>query len=127
MSERDFYPAGAYDDPKAPWNEQQVKEREFNVEVTITMTKNIALRTNNYVPEYNEECEMVFANTYDTNWEQEYKDNCYTIHDLLGELEGYIKQDLERYKGNRRKEYELKKMLADCQGWKEYDVECVEQ
>lgn len=38
------YPLGAKDDPRAPWNEQPVKTEEIEVEVVLTVSKNVTLK-----------------------------------------------------------------------------------
>lgn len=118
MSERDYYPAGAYNDPNAPYNEPVIPERDFDVDVEFTMQKTVTVTTNEYQPEYDEEDGNTYANTDDTNWEDAYDESgYYTIPELLQELENYVRQDLERYKGNKTKERQLNALLESCQGW----------
>lgn len=107
----------------APWNEVEVPERDFEIDVEFVMRKSVTVTTNNYVPSYpDEEGYVEPADTSDTNWEDVYNESGhYTVPELLQELENYIKEDLERYKGNRTKERQLKEMLEDCQGWELYD------
>ena len=122
MSEADFYPAGAYKDQSAPYNEKEVPYRDFHLNAEyILQKKNVLVNSNAYVPEYEDETGHTYANTDDTNWEDVYNESHYTIQELLQELENYIKQDLERYKGSSTKERQLKEMLEDCQGWEVYD------
>lgn len=108
---------------EAPWNEKVVPEKDFEVDVEFVMQKkNVPVTTNDYFPEYDEEDRRTCANTEDTNWENVYDESGhYTIPELLQELESYIKEDLERYKGSLTKEHQLKKMLESCQGWEVYD------
>lgn len=117
MSEADYYPAGAYSDPNAPYNEPIIPERDFDIDVEFVMSKNVTVTTNDYAPEYDDEDGREYANTENTDWGNAYENSHYTIPELLSELESYIKQDLERYKGSATKERQLKEMLEDCQGW----------
>ena len=118
MSECDYYPAGAYNDPNAPYNEPVIPERDFDVDVEFTMQKTVTVTTNEYQPEYDEEDGNTYANTDDTNWEHAYNESgYYTIPKLLQELENYVRQDLERYKGNKTKERQLNALLKSCQCW----------
>lgn len=123
MSEADYYPAGAYSDPNAPYNEPIIPERDFEVDVEYVLQKKaVPVTTDKYNPEFDEEDGHTYANTADTNWEDVYNESGhYTIPELLQELENYIKEDLERYKGSRTKERQLKEMLESCQGWEVYD------
>ncbi len=38
------YPLGAKDDPRAPWNEQPIRTEEIEVEVVLTVSKNVTLK-----------------------------------------------------------------------------------
>lgn len=118
MRDRDYYPAGAYNDPNAPYNEVGVPERDFEVDVEyVLQKKDVLVTTNDYVPEFDEETGHTDANTLETDWKKAYEDGHYTIPELLEELKNYIKEDLERYKGSSIKERQLKEMLEDCEGW----------
>lgn len=122
MRESGYYPPGAEFDPNAPYNEPVIPERDFEVDVEyVLQKKSVNVTTDDYRPEFDDETGHVDANTEDTDWENAYKNSHYTIPELLSELESYIKQDLELYKGNATKERQLKEMLEDCQGWELYD------
>lgn len=122
MRESGYYPPGAEFDPNAPYNEPVIPEQDFEVDVEYVLQKKaVKVTTDDYRPEFDDETGHVDANTEDTNWENAYNNSHYTIPELLSELESYIKQDLERYKGSATKERQLKEMLKDCQGWELYD------
>ena len=38
------YPLGAKDDPRAPWNEKPVRTEEIEVEVVLTVSRNVTLK-----------------------------------------------------------------------------------
>lgn len=123
------FPMGA-DTPDAPWNKKEVPEKNFTIDVTCVLEKKgVNVTTNDYQPEVVIRDEQVVEplSTENTNWEQAYKECRYTIPELLQELENYIKQDLERYKGSSSKERQLKEMLEDCQGWNVYEETYEEQ
>lgn len=122
MRESGYYPTGAEFDPNAPYNEPVIPERDFEVDVEYVLQKKaVKVTTDDYSPEFDDETGHVDANTEDTDWENAYNNSHYTIPELLSELESYIKQDLERYKGSATKERQLKEMLKDCDGWELYD------
>lgn len=122
MRESGYYPPGAEFDPNAPYNEPVIPEQDFEVDVEYVLQKEaVKVTTDDYIPEFDEETGHVDANTENTDWENVYENSHYTIPELLSELESYIKQDLERYKGSATKERQLKEMLEDCQGWELYD------
>ena len=38
------YPLGAKDDPRAPWNEKPIRTEEIEVEVVLTVSRNVSLK-----------------------------------------------------------------------------------
>ena len=48
MRDSDYYPAGAYNDPNAPYNEVELPEIEVTATVNIAMTKDIVVTTDQY-------------------------------------------------------------------------------
>ena len=38
------YPLGAKDDPRAPWNEKPIRAEVIEVEVVLTVSKNVTLK-----------------------------------------------------------------------------------
>jgi hypothetical protein len=123
MYDCDYYPQGAYNDPKAPYNEVEVPDIEVKCEVSITLTKKDApVFTDNYInngDEYGDEYEVM--DSY-----QELADKCddqhYCLTGLLDELAKYIRGELQGdiTRGRRN---ELERMLEDCQGWEEGDTD----
>lgn len=101
---------------EATFNECAVPERKFVVDTEFVLKKTVELLTDDYF-QNKDKNELNSIDTSETDWKEAYNNNHYTILELLNELECYIKQDLERYKGSRTKEFQLKMMLDDCQGW----------
>ena len=124
MLERDYYPAGAYSDPNAPYNQPADPDPiEVECDTVVTLRKTITVETCNYTPDYDE----------DGSFDIELFDGCidlankveeqhYSLTDLLNELVKYIKNDLCADIPEKRKR-ELREMLADAEGWEEYCVE----
>ena len=123
MSERDYYPAGAYDDPNAPYNEVEVPEKDFEIDVEFVMRTSVTVTTNNSVPSYpDEEGYVEPADTSDTNWEDAYDNSGhYTIPELLDELKGFIENEIPRVAANSGRGRALQRMLESCQNWECYD------
>lgn len=113
----DYYPAGAYNDPNAPYNEEVVQERDFEVNVTYTLAKdNIGVMTNDYVPEYDEEDGRTTYNTEYTDWEEVYKEQHYSVLQMLDLLKEYVSKELSNDVTASRKRF-LQRVLEDCDGW----------
>lgn len=118
MSEADYYPAGAYSDPNAPYNEPIIPERDFDIDVEFVMSKSVTVTTNDYAPEYDDEDGRENANTENTDWEEAYDNSGHlTIAEMLQELESYVKDDMEKTAPNSGKGRYLQRVLESCQGW----------
>ena len=134
MSEADFYPAGAYSDPSAPYNQVDVPEKEFDVTCTQTLSRTVSVLTNNYVPG-GEWCEYDDGitigghdpdDTSDTNWADEYHDNDYlTPLQLIEIFKQYLENDLNRM-GEVKNERWIKHLIEECSNWTEDETEYVE-
>lgn len=48
MRDLDYYPAGAYNDANAPYNEVEAPDIEVTATVNIAMTKDIVVTTDQY-------------------------------------------------------------------------------
>lgn len=122
MHERDYYPAGAYEDPNAPYNEIVVPERDFDVDVEVVLHKNaIPVTTNDYTPEFDEETGHTYAITNDTDWEKAYYESHTGIIGLLSELEKYITKEMEQEDIKPSRKRYLEMLLEDCKDWELYD------
>lgn len=122
MSEADYYPPGAYNDPDAPYNQPVTPERDFDVTVSQTLSRDVGVTTDNYRPEYDDEDGRTYANTEDTDWRKVYGQQHLTILELL---EDY-KVRLETLKITLDDEKEIKRidyLLSECEGWVEDDFE----
>lgn len=122
-SAADYYPAGAYNDPNAPYNEVEVPEKDFDIDVEFVMRKSVTVTTNDYVPSYpDEEGYVEPADTSDTNWENAYDNSGhYTIPEMLEELKQYVLEDMKTCSPNTCKGASLKRLLESCEGWDVYD------
>lgn len=110
-----------YYDSIAPWNEEDPDPVKVDVCVTTTLTKKDKVTVDNYAidscGDYDfSECDLLGA----------YKEDGYTITELLNELKEYIKNDMEGTAPNSGKGKHLKRLLAACEGW-EVEEEYVEE
>ena len=124
----DNYPPGAAHDQNAPYNEPLIPERDFDVEVTITMSKVVTITTDNYVPEYDDEDGHTYANTENTERDKEFENSGhFTIADLIEELKGYVVEDMKTCAPNTRKVSHLKRLLLACEDWETIEESYEEQ
>ena len=121
------YPCGA-DTPYAPWNEQEVPERRFDVCISQTLSKSTRVTTNDYVPEVDQDEGGVYklTDTSDTDWKEAYKNEHLTPLQLIGEFKDFLTKHLPDpiidIKGFRR----FKHLIDECEGWTEDETEVVE-
>ena len=119
----DYYPLGAYNDPSAPWNEESIPEKDFDVNVWQTLQKPVTITTDMYDREYDEEDGSTHYDTSMTNWKEEFHNNDYhTPLQLLGLFKQYLQENLDQgivFKSPRFTE----DLIEECSGWEEVDMD----
>ena len=124
----DNYPPGAAHDPSAPYNQPVIPKRDFDVEVTITMSKVVTVTTDNYTPEFDDEDGHTYANTENTEWDKEFENSGhFTIAELLEELKGYVVEDMKTCAPNTGKGAHLQRLLLACDDWETIEESYEEQ
>ena len=119
----DNYPPGAAHDPNAPYNEVEIPEREFDVTISMSLSRTVQCYTNKYIPEVDEENGHLYVDTSDTPWSEVYGDNHKTIPELLEELKKYIQKDLDNLADDETKmdkafhRRRLEFLLTECDEW----------
>lgn len=119
----DNYPPGAAHDPNAPYNEVEVPEREFDVTISMSLSRTVQCYTNKYIPEVDEENGHLYVDTSDTPWSEVYGDNHKTIPELLEELKKYIQKDLDNLMSDDSKSDKafhrrrLEHLMLECDDW----------
>ena len=96
MSYSDNYPAGAANDPRAPYNQVDPPAVAFNVAATFTLEKTVELTTVQY--EGGETDDEGYTEPYDTlqvDWKAEYKEQQYNPVELLEKLADLVEQNLD--------------------------------
>lgn len=127
MSEADYYPAGAYLDPSAPYNEVSVPEKTFDMVISQTLSKSVEVLTDDYVPEYDDEDRRTYANTEDTQWDQVYHENDYhTPLQLIELFKRYLESQLTTKVVIPKSPSYLKHLIKECEGWIEDETEYME-
>ena len=109
----------------SPWCEPVVPEREFDVSISQTLSRDTTISTNAYQPKFDEEDGMTYANTEDTDWKKAYSDVAMTPLDIIiaaGKIaKALIEQGQIRVGG-----VYLKSLVKDCEGWNEDETEVME-
>ena len=121
------YPWGA-DTPDAPWNQIETPEREFNVTVSQTLSKNTTVLTDQYTEGevYLDPGYAMETDTSEVNWNEEYHANDhYSPEQLIGHLKTFLTEQLNQgivYKSSAF----TKHLIEECEGWTEDEFEVVE-
>lgn len=143
------YPDGLSDNtPDAPWNDVEVPEKEFDVTISQTLSKDTTVTTNNYIPgasgcDYEPDGEGGYCacgwqdpdDTSNTNWGNAYREEHYTPLDLiqlfgekckqeLKELEELGFEDAPYYYSQRKRE--LEHLIEECSCWTDDETEVCE-
>lgn len=125
MSDRDYYPAGAYNDPNAPYNEPAEPDPiDINVMAVLRVSHETTVSTDNYNETWDEEGYHE-RELFDKNGDIErlYNEQHKTIPQLLDELAKYINGELLSDGLSRSRRQELQDMPADCKGYTVEEVE----
>lgn len=132
MIESGYYPPGAEFDSRAPWNEREVPERQFDVCISQTLSKNTRVITNDYVPEVDQDEDGYhdYSDTSDTDWKEAYDKNHYTPLQLINLFRRSLSDELNSIINRpnqdlKRKKY-LERLISECSGWTEDETEVVE-
>ena len=137
MIESGYYPPGAEFDPNAPYNQRDPDEIEVNVCISQTLHKSTTISTTDYVAEEWEDYERdddggfvttreVSYNFSDSDLLSAYKNDNWTIPELLNELKNYIQQDLDKGCSKSKESY-LKCMIAACEDWELDEEEVIKE
>lgn len=122
-----YYPAGLTDNtPGCPWSEPVIPEREFDVLVSQTLSRNTSIYTDDYCPEFDEEDGRTYANTEETDWKKAYQNVAMTPLEIIGAAEKIAKALLEQGQ-TRVGDVYLKSLVKECEGWNEDELEVMEE
>lgn len=122
------YPPGA-DTPYAPWNEQEVPERQFDVCISQTLSKSTSVTTNDYVPEVDQDEDgcCYSSDTSDTDWGKAYKNEHLTPLQLIGEFKDFLTKHLPDPVVDIAEYKKWKKLISECNGWVEDELTVLEE
>ena len=137
MIESGYYPPRTEFDPSAPYNQSDPEPVEVNVCISQTLHKSTTISTTDYIAEKYEDCERGddggFITTEEVSYDfsdsdllNAYKNDSWTIPELLYELKDYIKQDLNRGCSESKKAW-LERMMKACEGWELDEEEVIKE
>jgi len=113
----------------APFNEVEVPERQFDVCISQTLSKSTVVTTNDYVPvvDQDEDGCYSYRDTSDTDWKKAYKSEHLTPLQLIGEFKDFLTKHLPDPVVNIAEHKKWKKLISECEGWIEDEIEYIEE
>lgn len=126
MKDSDYYPAGTYLDPDAPYNEPYIPEKDFDVCISQSLSKSTTISTNQYQPEYEEETGHTYANTENTDWLKAYNDCAMTPLEIIQKC-GILSKALLSQGVVKLANIRLKELAEECDGWTDDETEVMEE
>lgn len=120
------YPMGA-DNEDAPWNQSEPPEREFDVTISQTLSRSVAIATSDYIPEVDEEDGRTYPNTEYTDWKRAYQDASYTPLALIAKFKELMEIALKNDRVPKNLQHAYKNLIMECEGWEEDDYEVIEE
>ena len=131
------YPPGA-DNEKAPWNQSDIPEKEFDVTCSQTLSKAATVFTSNYTPgaveaehEWDEDgYHTVYTrdpdDTSDVIWKEEWHDNDhYTPIQLIELFQKYLLDEVNGSNTVNRNPQFLHHIITECNNWEEDETEYI--
>ena len=129
MRDRDYYPAGAYNDPNAPYNDYEVPERDFDAEFIITAKRNVSITTNRYIPYVDEEDGHTYIEMCDDMdwkaWTELYNEQYWSLPELFKQV-GELLNKWKPEKLSRSDKALYKRITDEISGWEEDDIELLD-
>lgn len=123
-------PIGTEYGSSAPWNEKENSEITRDCYVTETIGRRVTLSTIDYVEEEDFDDELgkyISADTSETDWEEEYCNQEYTVLELIDKLKAYVEEDIKNTSPNTGKGRELQRLLSACRGCEQVELEVEEE
>ena len=112
--ESGYYPMGAENDPRAPWNEVENPETSRECEACFELRRTLELTTRSY---------SIFPldgeDTSDVDWKEEYESQRYTPVELIEGLADIVRRYCVGL--SRKDKARVRMMLRDAEGWETED------
>lgn len=103
------YPAGV-DTPDAPWNQVDPPEKDFNIAVSCSLSKDTTITTDDY--DGIDENSIVPNEIWNTYTEQEY-----TVDEIIDFARHCAEYMLNKKDFGLKSKYGLKQVIDSCNGW----------
>jgi len=127
MRESDYYPPGAEFNQDAPWNEQEIPEKTFDICISQSLSKNTKVVTNDYAPvvDQDKDGHYEYDDTSDTDWQAAYKANHLTPIQLINKFKEMLTIHLPDPVSDTKRYMKFKHLIKECEGWVEDELEII--
>jgi hypothetical protein len=99
-----------------PREEKNVPMRTFDVLASFTMTRKVSVLTSDYEL-VNDLDGHLFVDNSRTDWESAYKEDHYTVSELLGKLEAFATEEIKHIPKGSKRERELRNIINESRRW----------
>ena len=125
MTESGYYPMGAEFDKNAPYNQVDSEPIEIEVTVSVTMSKTVKVKVNDYIDEIEEDETGKYRNIDFSvcDLDTAVKEQVYLPQDSCFIFDNYINKGSKSKSESAYKE--AKKILDDLSGWNVDEMEVV--
>lgn len=121
MRDSDYYAPGS-NTPDAPWNEVSYPERDFDVEVTETVSRKTYITSDNYNIYVDYEDGRTTVDTDPVEFAKCYEEQCWSIVELVDHMRGLLEKWKPTEMSKKDKE-EYDRILEEADGWEAVDME----
>ena len=121
MRDSDYYAPGS-NTPDAPWNEVSYPERDFDVEVTETVSRKTYITSDNYNLWYDDEDGSTTVDTDPVEFAKCYEEQCWSIVELVDHMKAMLEKWRPAEVSKKDKE-EYERILEEADGWEAVDME----
>ena len=130
MYESGYYPSGAEFDSKAPWNKQELPERDIDITCSNTLSKSVSVHTDNYKIDGYDEFGYPCLDLSECNLNEVYEDNNhYTAKQALDLAAKFAKRVYTILELDNKDRSGLISAAVEvfnaCKGWNEDELEIV--
>lgn len=125
MRESDYYAPGSYNDPNAPWNEVEYPEEDFDMEVSVTLTRSATITTTQYDMYVDSEDGHTEYETDNIDWVDEYESQYWSVPELLDKMRGLLDK-WKPEKMERADKHLYERIMGESKGWEQEEMEVLD-
>ena len=125
LSANSNYPPMSQSDwDNAPWNEPVIPEKDFDLTISQSLSKDVTVSTDDYTPEYDDEDGHIYANTDNTEWNKVYSEEHLTPLEIIQECKRLAEFCIGAgWQSISNAKVSIKRLIEECEGWENDETE----